>query len=391
MNRLARRLLLAGRVVAAVLLVLLVASFVRFGDRHEPEGGAPRDGRIVAISGDAATFEFDDGTVATVPASEARPGVVRIFATLDPVLFGLALLVLLVALAVTFYRWHMLMRAVEIDVPLGRTIRLSLIGLFFNNLVPGSTGGDVVRAFYVARSATKRTRGVVSVLMDRIIGLTALAFMAGLVSLFRITDSRLVHVIAFILAIDLGIVVLTAVFYSKRIRRFLLLDRLFGALPFQGVIQEIDRALFLYRYEKRVVLGAFLLSFLGQSLFVANNILIGKAVGIDLPLTTYLVLVPIAGIVSAIPLLPGGWGLGEIAYTKLFGLVSVGPNQAVSLSVLYRLGGTIWGLLGALALAFGRERVSLAEAETALGSTASGEAPPEPSDGELQIPNKTLE
>lgn len=373
-----RRAVTAARILVALALVVLVASFVRFRDRHEPRDGESRAGRIVSIDSDRATFEYEDGSVADVPFAEVRPGILRIFATLDVGRFALALLVLLVAFAVTFYRWHLLMRAVEIDVPLSRTIRLSLIGLFFNNLVPGSTGGDVVRAFYVARSETKRTRGVVSVLMDRIIGLTALAFMAGLVSLFRIDDPRLVEVLILILLIDAAILVATAVFYSKRLRRLLFLDRLFRILPFQHVMKEIDQALLLYRYKKGVVAQAFLLSFVGQVLFVFNNALIGKAVGIDVPFTTYLVLVPIAGIVSAVPLLPGGWGLGEFAYSKLFGYVGVRANEAVSLSALYRLGGTLWGLLGGLALAFSRERVSLKEAERALeaedGSESGAEA-----------------
>lgn len=367
-----RRAVTVARVIVALALVALVASFVRFRDRHETASGDSRPGRIVSIEADRAEFEYDDGTVADVPFAEVRPGILRIFATLDLVRFALALLVLLVAFAVTFYRWHILMRAVEIDVPLSRTVRLSLIGLFFNNLVPGSTGGDVVRAFYVARAEKKRTRGVVSVLMDRIIGLTALAFMAGLVSLFRLDDPRLAEVLFIILVIDAGILAATAVFYSKRLRRLLALDRLFRILPFQGVMQEIDQALLLYRYKKGVVAQAFFLSFVGQVLFVLNNALIGDAIGIECSFTTYLVLVPIAGIVSAVPLLPGGWGLGEFAYTKLFGYVGVRANEAVSLSALYRLGGTLWGLLGGLALAFSRERVSLKEAEAALeGGSAS--------------------
>jgi uncharacterized protein (TIRG00374 family) len=372
-----RRAITAVRVLVAFGLVILVASFVRFRDRHEPPEGESRVGKILSASAaaDRAEFQFEDGTVADVPFSEVRPGIVRIFASLDLVRFSLALVVLLVALAVTFYRWHILMRAVEIDVPLSRTIRLSLIGLFFNNLVPGSTGGDVVRAFYVARSEQKRTRGVVSVMMDRIIGLTALAFMAGLVSLFRIDDPRLGEVLALILLIDAGIVVVTVVFYSKRLRRMLLLDRLFRALPFQGVMREIDHALLLYRYKKGVVARAFVLSFVGQVLFVLNNALIGEAIGIECSFTTYLVLVPIAGIVSAVPLLPGGWGLGEFAYTKLFSYVGVGANEAVSLSALYRLGGTLWGLLGGLALAFSRERVSLKEAENSLDAAGGAESP----------------
>src|SRR5438477_12381756 len=58
----------------------------------------------------------------------------------------LALLVVLGAL-----RWRLLLRLAGVHLPLGRALQLHLTGLFFNVVIVGGIGGDVVKAVYVAR------------------------------------------------------------------------------------------------------------------------------------------------------------------------------------------------------------------------------------------------
>ncbi len=57
-------------------------------------------------------------------------------------------------------------------------IRLFFLGLFYNNLMPGSVGGDLVKAWYVTKHTDKRLEGVLSVFMDRVIGLFGMVLMA---------------------------------------------------------------------------------------------------------------------------------------------------------------------------------------------------------------------
>ena len=49
--------------------------------------------------------------------------------------------------------------------------------------LPGSTGGDVVKAWYAARQApSRRTAAVMSVIVDRIVGLLALIMLGGVMA-----------------------------------------------------------------------------------------------------------------------------------------------------------------------------------------------------------------
>src|SRR5207244_9228069 len=49
-----------------------------------------------------------------------------------------------------------------------------LVGYFYNTFLPGSVGGDLLKAAYIAREQERRTVAVATVLVDRAIGLWGL-------------------------------------------------------------------------------------------------------------------------------------------------------------------------------------------------------------------------
>ena len=107
------------------------APVVRFRPDHEPQ-------RIVTV---------ERGS----PERRVDPGFLTYFRHLDPWLFLLALLLQTAATALAALRWWWFLNANRLELGLAETLRLYWIGLFFNNLVPGATGGDLVRAAWVAR------------------------------------------------------------------------------------------------------------------------------------------------------------------------------------------------------------------------------------------------
>ena len=74
-------------------------------------------------------------------------------------------------------RWLVLLRVQNIHIPWVRLVRLLMIGIFFNQVMPGGTGGDVVKIFYLLKETpNKKTQALLAVLMDRPIGLIGLDF-----------------------------------------------------------------------------------------------------------------------------------------------------------------------------------------------------------------------
>jgi len=54
------------------------------------------------------------------------------------------------------WRWQILLAAQEVKIGYFLALRLTFVGMFFSTFIPGSTGGDLVKAYYVWRAADPR-------------------------------------------------------------------------------------------------------------------------------------------------------------------------------------------------------------------------------------------
>ncbi len=84
------------------------------------------------------------------------------------------------SISLTFVRWYILVRAVDLPFTLFNAWRLGLVGFFFNTFLPGAVGGDIVKAAFLAREHDRRTVAVATVIMDRVIALWALIWFVAI-------------------------------------------------------------------------------------------------------------------------------------------------------------------------------------------------------------------
>jgi uncharacterized membrane protein YbhN (UPF0104 family) len=79
-------------------------------------------------------------------------------------------------------RWYLLLRVQGIRLKWWRLGALFMLGIFFNMFMPGGTGGDVLKVFYLIKEIPdKKAKGLLAVLMDRLIGLMALILISGVI------------------------------------------------------------------------------------------------------------------------------------------------------------------------------------------------------------------
>lgn len=363
-----RILILLLRLGLAAALIAYVVSQIEFRDTLVVREGAtesPEKGRIVSETHDSVTFRAEDGRVEVVPhyvkggshPRSAREGIVTLFRGMKLSWFSLALGMYFVLMVITVVRWRMLLHSQAIDIPFGTAFELTFIGLFFNNVVPGLTGGDVVKALYVARRVHEPTRGVISVILDRIIGLFALCLVAAVAIVFNLQKPEFQSA-ARVVYIVVGVSVAAGcIFFSKRLRKWLLLDRLLNLLPLKKVLQEADHAFLLYRNHKRTLLNAVLISMVSHLFGVAAYVCLGRGLGLQASVIDYYALVPVVNMILAIPLTPGAIGVSETMFMKFLALAGVPGTQAVGLSLASRVMMVFWSLLGGV-FAF-RERKTL--------------------------------
>ena len=81
---------------------------------------------------------------------------------------------------VQFVRWYILVRALDLPFTFRNACRLGMVGLFYNTFLPGAVGGDLVKAYSIAKGEPKRkASAVATVIADRLLGLFGLLLFAG--------------------------------------------------------------------------------------------------------------------------------------------------------------------------------------------------------------------
>jgi glycosyltransferase 2 family protein len=271
-------------------------------------------------------------------------------------------------------RWYLLMRARGIPTPYRDTAALLLIGWLFNQTMPSSTGGDVAKAVAIALEHPERRSGaVISIAVDRFIGLVALlaVALAGAAlnaSLIR-SSLGLSSYVATIGAAFAAVLTGAALFFAPPLRALVartasaLIARLptgsslvaRASLRVVDLIRTVDQAVYAYRSHPGTVAACFLLSVgLHATTICLNLCLTWTLLGTPFDWVALIALVPLAHTGMAIGLTPGAVGVAEGIYAWLFGFVGIAQGSTVC--VLQRLIWYSWALVGAAVFVLRRRR-----------------------------------
>jgi uncharacterized membrane protein YbhN (UPF0104 family) len=272
-------------------------------------------------------------------------------------------------------RWHILLRIQGIHLGWARLTMLLLIGVFFNYIIPGGTGGDVVKVFYLLKETPgKRSAALLTVVMDRLVGLMALIVLAGFLIAARwswlvSTPDTEKGVWACLIILGSGAFGLGV---SLVVSKFGLVHKLPARLPGRDRMAEMALAYDLYGRAWRPMLIAFVLS-------VASNIgyfavfycpaLSFHASKVRIPTFGELcTIMPVVNSIIAMPVSIGGVGVREVLFQIFLSqLCGVSQKVAVLMSSAGYLLTFAWGLIGGAIYLFYRpsEHLKLREiAET---------------------------
>jgi uncharacterized protein (TIRG00374 family) len=407
-----RHLIAFVKLLVIAGLMVLVFSSVQWSDTHlhrtadgqersrvgEIIGAWDRPAVEFVYSGETEPHTIEPKERADGSADVVSPGFGTYLRNLDVALFVAGALCYFVSVVFSGFRWWWLLRANDLRVTWWEAQRFTWIGLFFNNVVPGQTGGDVVKALYIMKHCPGgRLPALMSVLVDRILGLGSLALLGAVVVLFALDHEGFDTLALGVWAVLAGVAAVGVLAFSKRVRRAVRLDELLNKLParLSGALRRVDTALHFYRGYKKGIALWMLAGMVNHAVSVTAVMWVGEALNIGMPALEYFVLVPVINIASAVPIGPNGWGVGEVAFRVLFGkygaayMSGVSAENArfimgtrgVALSVLWRVHLTLWSLLGGVLVLFERERVTRRDIEQEVALEAEEVRPQSGGDG----------
>ena len=288
----------------------------------------------------------NSGAEGVLQAEWVRPGMISVLADADWwwVLIGLGLMGIVYPLQAT--RWWLLMRCRKIDVSWTRTLRLVFIGAFSNLCLPGTEGGDIVKAWAVAKGTGRSVDAIMSVVFDRITGLAGLVILATVVGLF-LADSPQSQMIGWWLGFSMvAVSVLAILSFILTGRGWLRMPevakRFGGGLP--GRILDAAKA---YAQHPATIASSTGISIGVQTLLAAAAGCCAWALGARHELLVILAAMPVIFLAGAVPLSIQGAGIMELLAVALLAVPDVATaNQAIGIMVLYRILEFSWSFMG---------------------------------------------
>ncbi len=266
-------------------------------------------------------------------------------------------------------RWVVLLRVQGVYVSVYQAVKLTYLGLFYNNMMPGAVGGDLLKAWYITKHSGKnqRVEAAVTVFVDRLIGLIGMIFVGAIASYFvaNMTIKIMGHAVqvrVLVWLILAALIISVFLFLNQSVRKVLRLGKLAARLPFTSMLTKIDQAICIYRHHSRTIVVALLISSIIQSLAIVAIWMLTQSLGLtQVTFWQCLIIMPVVWLVSAAIPVPGGLGVIENLFIPFF-VAAIDPQgraleqaagQAAALALLNRLMLCCVSIPGAMVPVFG--------------------------------------
>jgi uncharacterized protein (TIRG00374 family) len=270
--------------------------------------------------------------------------------TLSPALFvGCAGLYFL-GYVLSTVRWRGLLAAEGLQLSLTRLTLVYFQGSFFNLFLPTLIGGDIVRGVSMYRLTGGHPASLASILVDRLTGFAALIGIAvAAVALAQavVPDPQ---VAGMVLGVAAAFVLLVVVLMNTRLMGGVTgLLRLAGLGRFEAKLEGLVDAVHRYRAHRRALAVACAYSVILQALIIVTYYLVGRGLGLSVPLRYFFVFVPLITVVAMLPVSVAGLGVREGSVVYFFGRLGVDPATALSMSLIWFALSVIVSALGGFA------------------------------------------
>ncbi len=256
-----------------------------------------------------------------------------IFHQMNLGVFAVTLSIFVIGQLIVGFRWWLLLRTQSIFINLAAAIRLNFLGWFYNNFMPGSVGGDLIRAWYVTKHTEKRFEAVLSVFVDRVIGLISTlviaaffytVFLRNQADAVTFTGSNgffefLAEYKWIILSVIMVLVVIFCGLLLHRRGRIFLQKAWFKIkIHSLRAFEKLKNAVFVYAGSPLTILAVFVLTVSLQIMIITSFWFLGKNLGIPTSLKYYYVFFTLTWVLGALPISVGGAVVVEGTLAYLF-------------------------------------------------------------------------
>ncbi len=271
-------------------------------------------------------------------------------------LIGLAVVIQAGGVALSAYKWQLLLAGRARHQPYAWVLAVYLVGQFANNFLPTTVGGDAVRIAQLGRRIGSYAEAAASVFLERLTGFVALSAIAIGGLLWSAADPASGLTTApWLMMLTAGFAMLSLAVLGGSFAAPQVLALAGGRIPAALHAPLLRAATVLREYipTGRTLAGVITLSFIFQGSWVLLHVVCGVALGIIAPPVLYALIAPITDIAGLAPIFLNSLGAREAIFTLYLGQLGVSPAMAVALaSGIFAVRLAVSGL-GGLVILFG--------------------------------------
>lgn len=303
------------------------------------------------------------------------PELWKTVSSVKPLPFVLSVLLVGATIVIGVVRWRMVLEVQGLHLSFVRTTEISFVAHFFNSFLLGSTGGDLMKAFYAARETHhKKTEAVTTVFVDRLIGLWTMLFFATAMMLPNLELLRKHDRFGGAALLIVGMftacsIILILAFWGGVSKMWPAARYYLRKIPKAEIFERSLDACRQFGPHKAFLWKSFVLSMILNALVVLQVIAIARGLGLEFSPKALFMIVPIIICISALPITPSGLGVRENLFVWMLAAPEIYPmggevapmTSRLSLSLLMFAGSLFWSIVGGVVYLCLREKQHLKE------------------------------
>ena len=241
-------------------------------------------------------------------------------------------------------RWMYLVLEKPTLLDLRNFLNASYSGIFYSLFFPSSVGGDLVKWLPLLEKypQVSKTKMASSVLIDRIVGLSAFALMAFLSAVI----AKLLHfnfpdyLFWLFLVLFVGVIVFYVTVFTIDF------EKVFGKMAFMRKILDILDV--LKEGNKKRILMCLLLSLVAEPIWILPTWFYSLIFHAGMSLISVFVFLPIINLIIVLPVSFAGFGARENLFVLFFSQIGIPTEKILLVSTFSGIMGVLNALLGGL-------------------------------------------
>ncbi len=280
------------------------------------------------------------GGVLAFVASQIDAGeLLKALSAVDPIAYGISLLVAILGSLVISLKYHLLARGTAAETTFGRVVAINFIARFFGLLVPSGAGQAAVRWYKMTRDSGVRVYFFAASVFERLLFLTV-GLLFVLVPLYAVTQPAAIAdlrsgVAPILLVAAIGLLAGFAYFLVPAVRGALITISYRVPILRRDRVQDVLRRLSIEDVHRGRLLALLALSVLWQAVYVVRVYALFSAVGVPMSLLQVAWVSSLVFLLQALPVSIAGLGVREGAYVYIFSLYGFSTDLGFALGLLF--------------------------------------------------------